>query len=200
MQERNLIRRLKQHQPQALEELIQTYSPYVGTIVRNIIGKYLSESDVEELTADVFVAVWEHADQVKPGKLTGFLAAIARNRAKNRIWSYHETVDLEDLVQVCAADDVEQSIDQKILAEMLQDVLNMLSAKDREILVRYYYYYESVKQVAAEMQMSESAVKMRMSRARKKMQQELIDKGYAYEDSPAVQQIRFAAVGKGAIS
>ncbi len=48
--------------------------------------------------------------------------------------------------------------------------------------------------------MSESAVKMRMSRARKKMQQELIDKGYAYEDSPAVQQIRFAAVGKGAIS
>lgn len=184
MQERNLIRRLKQHQPQALEELIQTYSPYVGTIVRNIIGKYLSESDVEELTADVFVAVWEHADQVKPGKLR----------------SYHETVDLEDLVQVCAADDVEQSIDQKILAEMLQDVLNMLSAKDREILVRYYYYYESVKQVAAEMQMSESAVKMRMSRARKKMQQELIDKGYAYEDSPAVQQIRFAAVGKGAIS
>ena len=168
--------------------------------MRNIIGKYLSESDVEELTADVFVAVWEHADQVKPGKLTGFLAAIARNRAKNRIWSYHETVDLEDLVQVCAADDVEQSIDQKILAEMLQDVLNMLSAKDREILVRYYYYYESVKQVAAEMQMSESAVKMRMSRARKKMQQELIDKGYAYEDSPAVQQIRFAAVGKGAIS
>ena len=134
--------------------------------------KIVGQRPVEK-AADVFVAVWEHADQVKPGKLTGFLAAIARNRAKNRIRSYHETVDLEDLVQVCAADDVEQSIDQKILAEMLQDVLNMLSAKDREILVRYYYYYESVKQVAAEMQMSESAVKMRMSRARKKMQQEL---------------------------
>ena len=44
MQERILIRRLKQHQPQALEELIETYSPYVGTIVRNIIGKYLSEA------------------------------------------------------------------------------------------------------------------------------------------------------------
>ena len=57
MQERNLIRRLKQHQPQALEELIQTYSPYVGTIVRNIIGKYLSESDVEKLTADVFLSL-----------------------------------------------------------------------------------------------------------------------------------------------
>lgn len=57
MQERSLIRRLKQHQPQALEELITTYSPYVGTIIRNIIGKYLAEPDVEELTADVFLAV-----------------------------------------------------------------------------------------------------------------------------------------------
>ena len=43
MQERSLIRRLKQHHPQALEELITTYSPYVGTIIRNIIGKYLAE-------------------------------------------------------------------------------------------------------------------------------------------------------------
>lgn len=94
MQERILIRRLKQHQPQALEELIKTYSPYVGTIVRNIIGKYLSESDVEELTADVFLAVWEHTDQLKAGKLTAYLAAIARNRAKNRIRGYHETVNL----------------------------------------------------------------------------------------------------------
>lgn len=115
MQERSLIRRLKQHQPQALEELITTYSPYVGTIIRNIIGKYLAEPDVEELTADVFLAVWEHTDQLKAGKLTAYLAAIARNRAKNRIRSYHETVNLEDLVEIGSEEDVEGSIDQKIL-------------------------------------------------------------------------------------
>lgn len=182
MQERSLIRRLKQHQPQALEELITTYSPYVGTIIRNIIGKYLAEPDVEELTADVF------------------LAAIARNRAKNRIRSYHETVNLEDLVEIGSEEDVEGSIDQKILGELLQDVLDTLSAKDREILVRYYYCYEPVRQIAGTLHMSESAVKMRMSRARKKLQQELVERGYAYEDTPAVQQVHFTAMGKGAIS
>lgn len=169
MQERSLIRRLKQHQPQALEELITTYSPYVGTIIRNIIGKYLAEPDVEELTADVFLAVWEHTDQLKAGKLTAYLAAIARNRAKNRIRSYHETVNLEDLVEIGSEEDVEGSIDQKILGELLQDVLDTLSAKDREILVRYYYCYEPVRQIADTLHMSESAVKMRMSRARKKL-------------------------------
>lgn len=194
MRERNLIHRLRLHQPEALEELIQTYSPYVGTIVRNIIGQYLSESDVEELTADVFVAVWEHTEQLKAGKLSGYLAAIARNRAKNRIRSYHETIDLEELAEICAPENVEEVIDKKLLAEILQDVLDTLSAKDREILVRYYYCYESVKQVADAVNMTESAVKMRMSRARKKLQQELVERGYAYEDSPAVQQIRLASV------
>lgn len=194
MGERNLIHRLRQHQPEALEELIQAYSPYVGTIVRNIIGQYLPESDVEELTADVFVAVWEHTDQLKVGKLSGYLAAIARNRAKNRIRSHHETIDLEELAEICAPENVEEAIDKKLLAEILQDVLDTLSAKDREILVRYYYCYESVKQVADALNMTESAVKMRMSRARKKLQQELVERGYAYEDSPAVQQIRLASV------
>ncbi|MGN1403071.1 MAG: RNA polymerase sigma factor [Ruminococcus sp.] len=194
MGERNLIHRLRQHQPEALEELIQAYSPYVGTIVRNIIGQYLPESDVEELTADVFVAVWEHTEQLKVGKLSGYLAAIARNRAKNRIRSYHETVDLENLAEICAPENVEEAIDKKLLAEILQDVLDTLPAKDREILVRYYYCYESVKQVADALNMTESAVKMRMSRARKKLQQELVERGYAHEDSPAVQQIRFASV------
>lgn len=200
MQERILIRRLKQHQPQALEELIKTYSPYVGTIVRNIIGKYLSESDVEELTADVFLAVWEHTDQLKAGKLTAYLAAIARNRAKNRIRGYHETVNLEDMIEIGSGEDLEDAIDRKILGELLRDVLDTLTEKDREILVRYYYCYENVWQIAETLCLSESAVKMRMSRARKKLQQELIARGYAYEESPAVQQIRFAAIGKRAVS
>lgn len=194
MQERNLIRKLKQHQPDALAELMHLYNPYVGTIVRNIIGKYLSESDVEEVTADVFMTVWGHSEQLKPGKLQGYLAAIARNHAKNRIRNCHATTNLEDLVTICAADNVEDTIDQKLLKEILQDVLDTLSAKDREILVRYYYYYESVKQVANAMHMKESAVKMRMSRARKRLQQELIARGYAYEESPMLQQIDLALV------
>lgn len=148
----------------------------------------------------MFLAVWEHTDQLKAGKLTAYLAAIARNRAKNRIRSYHETVNLEDLVEIGSEEDVEGNIDQKILGELLQDVLDTLSAKDREILVRYYYCYEPVRQIAGTLYMSESAVKMRMSRARKKLQQELVERGYAYEDTPAVQQVHFTAMGKGAIS
>ena len=194
MQERRLIKQLKQHDPDALSELMQQYTAYVGTIVRNILGKVLTESDVEEVTADVFVIVWNHSKEIQQGKLRPYLATVARNCAKNRLRGYQETVGLEQAESISCCEDIEQEIDQKILAEMLQDVLDALAPKDREILVRHYYYYEGVKQIAEDLGMKESAVKMRMSRARKRLQQELIDRGYAYEDSPAVQKIQFAAI------
>ena len=194
MQERRLIKQLKQHDPDALSELMQQYTAYVGTIVRNILGKVLTESDVEEVTADVFVIVWNHSKEIQQGKLRPYLATVARNCAKNRLRGYQETVGLEQVESICCCEAIEQEIDQKILAEMLQDVLDALAPKDREILVRHYYYYEGVKQIAEDLGMKESAVKMRMSRARKRLQQELIDRGYAYEDSPAVQKIQFAAI------
>lgn len=109
-------------------------------------------------------------------------------------------MNLEDMIEIGSGEDLEDAIDRKILGELLRDVLDTLTAKDREILVRYYYCYENVRQIAETLCLSESAVKMRMSRARKRLQQELIARGYAYEESPAVQQIRFAAIGKGAVS
>lgn len=197
LQEWEWIRGLRQHQPEALEALMAHYCPYVGTIIRNILGNTMTEADVEELTADVFVAAWEHADALKPGKIKAYLGAIARNRARNRIRRFRETIPLEDLIEIPAGDNIEETIDQHVLSEILRDVLENLPAKDREILVRHYYYYETARQIADALHMKESAVKMRMMRARQKLQQELIDRGYGYEDSPAVQQIRFAAGKNG---
>lgn len=153
MQERRLIKQLKQHDPDALSELMQQYTAYVGTIVRNILGKVLTESDVEEVTADVFVIVWNHSKEIQQGKLRPYLATVARNCAKNRLRGYQETVGLEQVESICCCEDIEQEIDQKILAEMLQDVLDALAPKDREILVRHYYYYEGVKQIAEDLGM-----------------------------------------------
>lgn len=73
MQERRLIKQLKQHDPDALSELMQQYTAYVGTIVRNILGKVLTESDVEEVTADVFVIVWNHSKEIQQGNCAPIL-------------------------------------------------------------------------------------------------------------------------------
>ncbi len=180
MRESRLITLLQLQKPEGLQALISTYQAYVGTIIRNITRSSLSEQDVEELTADTFFAVWQTTDKLQAGKVRAYLAAIARNKAKSRLRSLSETIPLEEAILLETAD-LEQEVEHTLLSEALQDTITTLSATDRDILIRYYYYYQRIPEIAEELQLSVSAVKVRLHRARKKLKQLLIERGYVYE-------------------
>ena len=58
MTEEQLIQSLRGGGLAALEELIRRYTPYVSSIIARIVrGR---GADVEELTADVFLAAWDN--------------------------------------------------------------------------------------------------------------------------------------------
>lgn len=180
MRESRLITLLQLQKPEGLQALISTYQAYVGTIIRNITRSSLSEQDVEELTADTFFAVWQTTDKLQAGKVRAYLAAIARNKAKSRLRSLSETIPLEEAILLETAD-LEQEVEHTLLSEALQDTITTLSATDRDVLIRYYYYYQRIPEIAEELQLSVSAVKVRLHRARKKLKQLLIERGYVYE-------------------
>lgn len=180
MRESRLITLLQLQKPEGLQALISTYQAYVGTIIRNITRSSLSEQDVEELTADTFFAVWQTTDKLQAGKVRAYLAAIARNKAKSRLRSLSETIPLEEAILLETAD-LEQEVEHTLLSEALQDTIRNLSVTDRDILIRYYYYYQRIPEIAEELQLSVSAVKVRLHRARKKLKQLLIERGYVYE-------------------
>ena len=177
MRESRLITLLQSQKPEGLQALMATYQAYVGTIIRNITRSSLSEQDVEELTADTFFAVWQTTDKLQAGKV----AAIARNKAKSRLRSLSETIPLEEEAILLETADLEQEVEHTLLSEALQDTITTLSATDRDILIRYYYYYQRIPEIAEELQLSVSAVKVRLHRARKKLKQLLIERGYVYE-------------------
>lgn len=181
MRESRLITLLQLQKPKGLQALISTYQAYVGTIIRNITRSSLSEQDVEELTADTFFAVWQTTDKLQAGKVRAYLAAIARNKAKSRLRSLSETIPLEEEAILLETADLEQEVEHTLLSEALQDTITTLSATDRDILIRYYYYYQRIPEIAEELQLSVSAVKVRLHRARKKLKQLLIERGYVYE-------------------
>lgn len=180
MRESRLITLLQLQKPEGLQVLISTYQAYVGTIIRNITRSSLSEQDVEELTADTFFAVWQTTDKLQAGKVRAYLAAIARNKAKSRLRSLSETIPLEEEAILLETADLEQEVEHTLLSEALQDTITTLSATDRDVLIRYYYY-QRIPEIAEELQLSVSAVKVRLHRARKKLKQLLIERGYVYE-------------------
>ncbi len=62
MNEAKLIEKLRRKNISALGRIIDMYTPYVSTIIRNALRGYISREDLEELTADSFVSLWEHAE------------------------------------------------------------------------------------------------------------------------------------------
>ncbi len=162
MEEMQLLRQLKQQNPAALEQAIRQYGAYVAAIIR---GRGHAPEDVEELSADVFFALWENAAKIETGNLRAWLGTVARNKAVERFRRFRQPLTLEeDILRV--EDDLWQQLSAKERAAMVQEALNTLCPQDREIFFRYYDLGQNARQIAAIMQMPHSTVRTRLSRGR----------------------------------
>ena len=83
MENHTLIRRLKRGDPGALETTITSYGTYVATVIRNQLGRFATPEDVEELSSDAFVSLWQNRSTLKTERLRGWLGATARNCARD---------------------------------------------------------------------------------------------------------------------
>ena len=80
--DRKLLAALRAHEPQGLEEAIGRYSPYVAGVLRKVLGQLGTQEDLEELSSDVFVALWQSAEGLREDSdLKLWLGVVARNRA-----------------------------------------------------------------------------------------------------------------------
>jgi RNA polymerase sigma-70 factor (ECF subfamily) len=151
----------------ALARIIDKYTAYVCTVIRGITGERATREDVEELASDVFLALWENADNAR--SLKPYLAAIARNKAKNRLRAARDTLPLDD--KEIPSDGAELD-DAVILGEeqrAVRSAVLALDTPDREIFVRHYYKAQTVAAIAAGTGMTEAAVKHRLVRGREKL-------------------------------
>ena len=76
-----LVEKLKKHDEKALTQIIEQQSRLVASIIFNTSKGSLSKEDIEEVTSDVFVTLWNNAEKVQEGKLKGYLCSIAKTRA-----------------------------------------------------------------------------------------------------------------------
>ncbi|SEK28634.1 RNA polymerase sigma-70 factor, ECF subfamily [Ruminococcus sp. YRD2003] len=180
MEDKKLVRQLSKKNEKALVVLVERYSAYVSTIVRNIVSGVLSESDIEEITADVFIRIWNTSDKLRAETLRSYMAAIARNLAIDRLRREHFTVALDE-IELGDGSDIEAETERQMLADELNDSLFEIEPRSRELLLRFYYYYQKIPQIAAEMCMSETACKTALHRARNKLKKKLTERGYGNE-------------------
>ena len=175
-----LVEKLKKHDEKALSQIIEQQSRFVASVIYNTSKGSLSKEDIEEVTADVFVTLWNTAKKVHEGKLKGYLCSIAKTRALNKIKSLKNTAVL-NIDDYDPEDDFSIALDaeKKDIHRELREVIKEIPLPDREILIRYYYYDQTVSQIAAEMKMNLETVKSKLRRTREKIKTKLIERSYA---------------------
>ena len=175
----SLESRLNRHDESALSEIIDQYSRLTATVIYNTSKGSLSKEDIEETVSDVFITLWNNADKVMEGKLKGYLCAIARTRALNKIAANKNNsilkIDDYDLKDDFSIEDETEKND---IHRVLREIIGKIKMPDKDILIRYYFYSQTVSQIADGMKMNIETVKSKLRRTRDKIKTELVERSF----------------------
>ena len=179
--DKKIIDRLKRHDETALNEIMNEYLPLVSSIIYNIGRGSLTAEDIEEAAMDTFITLWKNCKKIQYGSLRGYICTISKTKAFDKLDSVRKniTVDIDEFG--CAAEDgfsIEYRLEQADANEILYRIIQALDPQDREIVIRYYYYYQRIGVIADYMGISIDNVKVRLHRARVRIKKLIVQGGY----------------------
>jgi RNA polymerase sigma factor (sigma-70 family) len=162
----------------AFAQIVSRYQNLICSVAFSATGN-LSQS--EDLAQETFVAAWKHLGELRePEKLRAWLCGITRNvisnwRRKEIREPSHEAESLEEISSSRSSGPLptDSAISNEEL-EILWRSLAKIPEVYREPLVLFYREHQSVETVAVNLDLSEDAVKQRLSRGRKLLQEQVL--------------------------
>ncbi len=171
MEDREIIALFLQRSEAAIEAVEKKYGTLCHSIAWNLLH---SQEDATECVNDTWHGLWNTIPPQQPEKLGPFAARITRNLAMKRLSRQNalkrqgETVSYEELNQ-CIPDNktVEQALEGKELTRLLDAFLDTLPEGDRNLFMRRYWFFDSVRQLSRSFGITENHVKIKLYRMRK---------------------------------
>lgn len=163
---------------EAFGEIVSRYQSLVCSLAYSATG---SLSHSEDLAQETFLAAWKHLSELRePAKLRAWLCGIARNHINNSLRSQvrepsHCAAALDEITESRSPElsPVERAISQEE-AEILWRSLERIPETYRVPLVLFYREHQSIEAVAQNLELEENAVRQRLSRGRKLLQEEVL--------------------------
>ena len=166
---------------QGIRELDMKYGKICHNLSFNIVN---NRQDAEECVNDAYLGAWNAIPPAHPNPLLSYIVKIVRNVSLKNYWTKkaakrngHYTIALEE-IEGCIADQktVEDAIEVREFARVLEKFLDTLPLENRVIFMRRYWFADSYKDIAEFMGLSEKNISVRLTRIREKMKQYLIER------------------------
>ncbi len=171
----------------AIKATSEKYGAYCYRVAYGILH---SREDAEECVNDAYLGAWNSIPPARPNCLQAFIGRIVRCSAINRL--RYKTAEkrgggeaaiaiseLGDCIPDCTSNDAGHG--ESELSEKINAFLAGLSAIERKIFVRRYWYLDPIELICRESGFSENKVKMMLYRLRKRLKAHL-GRGYFNND------------------
>ena len=165
----------------AISETDKAYGRRLHVLSDRILN---NREDAEESVNDTYMQTWETIPPQRPQYYYAFLASICRHLSFHKVdWKLAakrnaEVVTLTQEMEMCIPDiSRERELEGKELGRIMNGFLESLPKDTRLIFLRRYWHVDTIAEIAARYGMTESKVKMQLSRTRAKLQTYLESEG-----------------------
>ncbi len=184
MEDSQIIQLFLERSEDAIVAVDRKYGPLCRSIAHNLLG---SERDAEECLNDTWHALWNTIPPQIPENLGAFAAKITRNLAMKQLTRMNAekrqaiTVPYDELRECLPTGASPQELlEGKELAQTLNRFLSELDRNSRDLFLRRYWFFDSVKDIAHGFGMSQTRVTTKLHRIRKKLKDYLAKEADIY--------------------
>ncbi len=167
-----IIAKIRAGEIQMYAVLVKRYERLVFSLALRMMK---NREDAEEISQDVFVKAYQAIDGFKgDAKFSSWLYRITYNRSLDMLARKKKQPAFENTEAIANTnlDEVENALDQmerKAQQELVQLAINQLEAEEAFIVTVYYYKEHSIAEIAEMTGFTESNVKIKLYRSRKKL-------------------------------
>ena len=169
------IHRLKAGDIDAFEDIFREYN---GKIYYFALATLYDKSLAEDITQNVFIAIWEHRQDIVPEKnFQAYLYTIAKNMVYRETEKMILAFRYQDYITQLLLDEkdfsTEETIDAHSLEEMILRLIAKLPEARRKIFLLHFTEDLSNKEIAKRLSISEKNVEMQVRRSLNYLQRHL---------------------------
>ena len=165
----------------AVTALLQQCGRTPGRLAHNLLS---CEEDVKECINDAAKEAWDTIPPEMPRSLLAYTCILVRRRAVERIryrsagrQEEAETIRMELEESLVSSGDTGESLDDRELQAYLNDFLTSLTPENRCLVIKRYFYCESLRRIGAEMGITRKNAGMRLAQMREQLGLYLAEQG-----------------------
>lgn len=168
--EENFIIQLRKRNEKALDYVIDNY----GWIIKSIVKKHLYnlQSVQDECINDVLIGIWNNIDTFDENKseFKNWIAGIAKFKSIDYKRKYLKGLEYENIddLNISVSESTYEILENELSLEV-EEMLNCLNEKDRDLFYKLYVEEIEVNKISEETGMKRDTIYNRVSRAKKKI-------------------------------